>query len=352
MSLIPEYIIQQVLVDGINRIRQDRRILDAIFRNLRQVDLQSIWDYVRDNTIDIAINYPDEGLKLPSVVILLRTENESEEFLGDLMQPAESLASLGIPFPQGADKGSTTSVGVPAARVLMSEVRATGGTTNTLTVQVSTMPLFDPFEEDSYVVTTRGTGAGQRRKILSVSPVQGADTIVQVTTSWDVVPDDTTYFKVVGEDFPIVGEPSKVFKPTDVVERLGAHYQAQYQLVVMAENPELVIYLYMIIKGIFFLSTETWIRNGFLNIKLSGTDFIPRSEYLPDRAYQRSLMVDFHYSFDVFSLNEFGPGDTHGQHWTQLGQIKSSIDVHDPDVRDVNDPERIVLETTLDLVEP
>lgn len=350
MSLVPEYIIQQMLVGGINKIRHDRRILDVLFRNLRQSDLEDLWTFIRENSFDIAINYPDEVLKLPGIVILLRSENETDEFLSDLMQGPGKASVLEAPFAQRDTVGSVTQVGETAPRLLMDETNATGGTSTTVSVAVASMPLFDPFEEEAHVVLVRGTGAGQTRRVLGVTPVVASDTLVSVTPAWDTIPDATTVFKITGDTFPIVGEPSKVFEPNAIVTRVGSHYQAQYQLMLAASQPELVIYLYMIVKALVFLSTSFLIRNGFHNIKISGTDYLPKSEYLPDQAYQRSLLLEFGYSFDVFHIPEFEFDlGVHEDRWVSVQHIKSSIDVHDPKVQDPNDPERVVLESTLDL---
>jgi hypothetical protein len=346
MSIIPEYVIQQVLVQGIQQIRQDRRILDVLFRNIHQDDLQSIWKFIRDNTIDISINYPDEGLKVPSVTILLRSESESDEFLGDLMQPPFSVQETGMPFSVGRSVASVAPTTAPSQRILMSLTSATGGTSTTLTTSSTDMPLFDPFEETVTVMLVQGTGAGQQRTLVSVTPVSNADTILAVTPAWDTTPDSTTKFEIAGVAHIAIGEPSKVFKAGDVVERIGAHYLAQYQLMIAAQDPGLVIYLYMIIKALMFLNSQTLISQGFLNLKMSGTDYLPRSEYLPTTAYQRSLILDFHYSFDVYSLQEFGNGPVR---WGTLSTIKQSIDVHDPDIQNAEDPERIAIETHLDL---
>jgi len=341
MSLIPEYILQQVLVQGIQQLRQNRSLLDVLFRNIHQDDLQQIWQFVRDNTIDIGINYPDDSLKVPSLTIILRNETESDEFLSDVMQPATA-AAVSAPFLVGGTKGSVTPVTQASQRVLMSALEATGGSANTITASRLDMPLYDPFQEEAWAILVEGTGAGQRRKVLSVTPVIGADTIIEVSPVWDTIPDDTTVFKVVGQAPTITGEPSKVFNAGDLVERIGAHYQAQYQIMITAQAPELVVYLYMICKAIMFMNSSFLLGNGFMNLRMSGTDYLPKSEYLPTNAYQRSLMLDFTYSFDVYRLSDS----------VMVKDIQSiGITVHDPDVQDVNDPERIVFETQLDLEE-
>ena len=89
----------------------------------------------------------------------------------------------------------------------------------------------------------------------------------------------------------------------------------------------MVIYLYNIVKAIFFVSSSLLIKQGFLtNIKLSGTDLAPVTEYYPTAAFRRSLSIEFEYSFDVFT----DVSDT------LATSIEVALGVHYPDVTDVN----------------
>ncbi len=347
MSIMPEYVLQQVLVRGLRAIRKDERIIGALFRNLQQSELQALVRFFQDNSIDLSLNYPDQNLKLPAIVILLKGEAESDAFLGDLMQSYTSLRELGTPYHIEEVAGDATIVGrgttaratAPNLRTQMSAITAAAGTASTVEVPAGLFTLFDPFEEETFVTILEGTGAGQTRQVVSVDPgSDGANAVLTVTPTW-TPPDATSVIKFVSDPSDISGEPPKLFKAGDVVDRIGAHYKANYQIICLGPNPEVTIYLYNIVKSMIFLNMQFLVTNGFLNPKMSGSDFMPRAEYLPDLAYNRSLLLEFDYSFDVYI-----PSDD-----TILDQLVVSVTVHDPDVEDGEDLERIALETTIDL---
>lgn len=354
MSIVPEYILQQTLVRGLRAVREDGRIIDALFRNLRQDDLQSLRVFFREQTIDIAINYPDADLKLPAIVILLKTENESTTFLGNLMQAPSLVQNTGLPFNKDELAGDRTQVGAgtvshvhdPTVRVLMSAVTATSGAAGSVNVPASSLPLlFDPFEDAAIIRVLEGTGAGQAdRQVVSItpSPVEGGDTVIEVTPPWDTAPDDTSVIRIHADqdNEGYTGEPSRIFSSTDVVERIGAHYNVQYQLLILAPNPELTVFLYNVVKAIMFINTDFLVKQGFLNLQISGSDFLPRSEFLPDLAYQRAMTLNFDYSFDLYQLASEN---------VLLDKMRVSVTVHDPDVSNPAHVERIALETEIDL---
>jgi len=153
-----------------------------------------------------------------------------------------------------------------------------------------------------------------------------------------------------------VGEPSKVFEPSDLVSRHGSIYKANYQLLILGPNQEVAIYLYNAVKAIMFINDHFLLTQGFMNLVMRGSDFMPRSEYFPELAYQRAMDLEFDYPFDLYLPNEIAEAmiyaeSTGGVDRTQLlDKLRVSVTVHDPDVSDVRDTERIASETTLDLV--
>jgi hypothetical protein len=322
--------------------------VDVLFRNNRQDDLEALRRYIQDNTIDVALNYPDADLKLPAIVILLKSEAEEDAFLGNVMQPPTSVDRLGMPFhydePVGyASQSTATSAGI---RTLVSGLYVVRATADTFLAAQGDFPLFDPFEETAYAAVIDGTGKGQRRQIIGVTPSarDGGSTSIQVTPNWDTILDDTSVVRIQGEGLKQTGEPSTIFSAGDVVTRLGAHYRVSYQLLVLANSPELAVYLYNIVKAIMFVNQDFMISQGFLNLQMSGSDFMPRADYLPDMAYQRALTLEFAYSFDVYLTGDYIAHDAN----RLLSKLRVSVTVEDPDVR-VESHERIGIETELDL---
>lgn len=74
MSVIPEVILQRAIIAGFRAMREDSRILDAIFRHMNQDQLANIKSFVLDTPIDFSINFPRKEPSLPSLVLLLKHE--------------------------------------------------------------------------------------------------------------------------------------------------------------------------------------------------------------------------------------------------------------------------------------
>ena len=85
MSLIPEIIIQRVLVNGIRDLRNNSWRSDQLFRNVPQNFASQFHDLLSTTSVDVTINYPREDSQFPCIAILLRNEEESQVLLGDLL---------------------------------------------------------------------------------------------------------------------------------------------------------------------------------------------------------------------------------------------------------------------------
>lgn len=350
MSIVPEYILQHVLVKGLRAIRDDGRIVDMLFRNLRQTDLEKLRVFFQESTIDISLNYPDQDLHLPAIVILLKSEAESQAFVGNVMEGPQMVRAQGYPFPKDELKGDATVVGAGSVattgggyRIYLQPTKATKGEDAAVYVAEGIFDVVDPIEEDVFVTILEGTGAGQSRQILMMDPVgKGFDSKITVTPAWDTNPDSTSVIivRTAADQLGMTGEPSKLFDSRDIIQRRGMIYQATYDLLVVGPNPETTVFLYSVVKALLLLNDTFLMKQGFMNLSMSGTDFTPRTEFYPDLAYQRALTLSFQYSFDVYEK----ASDT-----SLIDKITVAIAVHDPDVEDVEDPGRTVIETTLDL---
>jgi hypothetical protein len=331
-----------------------------LFRNVNQVELEDIRLFFREESIDISINYPDKDLVIPSIVILLKNELAREDLLGDFQQGPSDWNQLGYPLPEAELLGDQTILGsgsrsttAYAGNLLMEPVTAIAVDSTSITAPEGTTTLIDPYEETAFVVTMEGTGAGQRRQVTSITPSligQGVD--IEIATAWTTLPDTTTVFKIVGEPDPGIapdrqgatmrgytGEPARMYSSGDMIERYGAIFESNYQLDIRAASPEGVIYLYNVVRALFYASRNYLIKQGFLNLGIAGSDIAPSTDYYPGLVYGRSLTVTFQNAFDVFLEIEEPLAST----------IQVALDVHHPDVLDPNDVTREVLQTEFDI---
>ncbi len=287
---------------GIRTLRRDSRLLDQLFRNLDQRSAAEMRTFIKEQSIDSCLNYPREALKIPAIIILLKAEEENTAYLGDSkgtgLAPEPFEYDGAISEPPIEVLGGTASVSTMSGlgKLVFAAYKAMSGTNNTLKIGSEQWPTSKFVGHTIRLIA--GTGAGQDREISANS-----DDTVMVTPNWVTVPDDTTIFDIrKSEPDEVVGEPSSLYDThqSTVYERKGSLYGLSYQIQVIGPNPELTIYLAAILKAIFTLSRQFLEQQGIINMKLSATDFVPRTEYQPDFAYMRAIGVDFFHPFDIF----------------------------------------------------
>lgn len=302
MSLMPEFIFRAVIARGMRTVRQDSRFLDQLFRNLDQQSAAQMRAFILEHKIYLDVNYPRTQIKLPAIIILLRSEQEEQAYLNDNMGvdclPDEltydDFSGQGYDVLGGAASASTLTGQGP---VKSGPHQVVAGTVNGITIADSVWNINQFRVGTNTVEIVGGTGAGQQRLITA----NGKNTLL-VSKAWTQIPDTTSVFVIRGEPGEVVGEPASLYKRQNSakIERLGSLYRLSYQIQIIAPNPELTIYLHAIVKSIFTLGRVFLEKQGIINMSLSATDFVPRTEYQPDHAYMRALDVSFLYPFDVF----------------------------------------------------
>lgn len=298
MSILPEYLLQTVIVRGIKTLRSDSRLIDQLFRNLSAEYQEQIRTFIKTQAFDLAINYPRTTLKVPAIVLLLKSENESQAFLADSMGisvPDE----LSYDGPSGellGGVGSVTSLsGNPTIEYGPDAV--VSATLNTLTADATW--AVDRFLVGSFNVRiVAGRGSGQVRQISGNSR-----TTLMVAQNWRVIPDNTSVYEIIQPPIEVVGEPTSSYdrqNPPAALERLGGIYEMVYQIQVVTQTPELSIALSIILKSIFTQSRIFLEGQGLMDFMLRASDLTARPEYVPDFAYLRGLEMTFKFHFDTY----------------------------------------------------
>jgi hypothetical protein len=117
MSLIPEILIQQALVQGIRDLRNNPWKSDQLFKSVPQSYAQQFNQLLTDTPVDITLNYPREDSQFPCIAILLRAEDESVIVLGDLLGAGADydnglVGSREFFFESGVDSTDTDYSGI------------------------------------------------------------------------------------------------------------------------------------------------------------------------------------------------------------------------------------------------
>jgi hypothetical protein len=309
VSINPELILRTVVVKGIETFRNNPKYLEQLFRNLDRDSATQMREYFEQNMIWIDINYPREATKVPAIIILLKSESESQAFLGDHMATGEVPDGMGFDDFSEEVLGGGIIHGAASVSSMSGEglcvygpAQADHGTLNTISLPSVTWNI-DQYRIKNYTVhIVGGKGVGQQRKITTNS----RDTLM-VTPNWNVVPDSTSIFVIRSEEKEIVGEPRSLYpnQTSQFVESKGSYYNTTYQLQVVDKNPEITVYLSTIVKSILTMSRIFLESQGIINMRLSASDFTPRKEYYPDFAYMRAIEVSFQYPFSIYIQPEY-----------------------------------------------
>jgi len=302
--MVPEIVIHKALVQGIRAVRADSRVLDSMFQNLDQNTLQSLKDVVRKQKINISINYPRaDALKLPMIALVLKNEAESHTFLGDVIGTSHNGEPESALTFTTASKGLISSLkGIP--KPVTSKFSVETYTYSEIREQ-TTITLHDPSGEllvlgqkslgDTTLWVVDGVGVGEHYRVLSMS-----SNVFTLDGKFTVTLDSSTKIELrpTNDAEAPIGEPSAVYSSTNLnLVRKGANYDAQYQLSIISGNQDETLYLYSIIKTILFSQRAFMESQGIMALKISGTDFAPRSDFLPSEAFQRTMTLQFVYPF-------------------------------------------------------
>lgn len=322
MAIVPEIILQRAIITGIQGIRKDPRIINMLFKNLPIDQQENIKSYILDKTIDFSLNYPRSEIKVPAIILLMKNESEAHTFLGDITgsppnydMPDDDMAmeTLG-----GSTAASTSSMSGLPPKVLgglrvVSQVSVTSSPSGSsdhsgLTFLEADQDLIDEVfsQKSSWPSLTlhviAGAGIGQTKMISAISSSR-----LDIIGTFGVNCDSTSIVDIRYSEDPeaAYGQPVRAYEVGDTSQlRIGANYDGQYQLEVLAGNQEEVIYLYTVLKAILFAQRTFLEAQGIMSLKISGTDLAPRSELLPDEIFTRSMTLMFTYPFDFIVEQE------------------------------------------------
>lgn len=299
MSAIPEDLLQRALSYGFRAMREDSRILDTIFKHLNQSQLTDLKKFILETPIDFSINYPRKEPTLPSLVLVLKGEGEAQAFLGDVLGDRTDLAvpdpELSIDTLGGHAASVTDSSGLPVK---------VAGPLDVLAQSSGNSILFDEGEDITSLVenlldfptgclklyVVDGAGKGYVYDILRFSS-EG----LTIAGSFSPSLDNTSVVDIRKPEDPelAVGEPSRVYLHDGSYLRKGVNYEVNYNLHVLAGQQEQLLYLYATVKALFLSQRSFLESQGVINLKIGGSDFAPRTEFLPDEVFQRMMTLQF-----------------------------------------------------------
>lgn len=334
MSILPEFIIQRAIVSGYRQLRKDPRLLDTLFVNLTQQELAAVKDFVLNKNVQFSINYPRTDLKVPALILIMKNESENLPFIGDSMNTVRRLPPELSYDTIGGHGGSVTDLKGLPEKILgpLSVVTSDDQTVEFADEALASLLENPPGGANLYVIS--GTGAGQVKQISRIRSNE-----LDIVSTFDPYLDSTSVVDIRSTDtseMPL-GEPSRVYNANNArnLQRRGAQYEVTYHLNVIAGGQDEVVFLYSVLKALL-LSQRTLLESqGIIALRISGSDFAPRTEYLPSEVFQRMMVLTFTYPFsfiqeldlpDKFILN-VTPEDPETGEICDLPSVSVSIEL-------------------------
>lgn len=296
MSVIPEILLQRVIVNGYRQLRKDPRLLDSIYKSLTQEQLTAVKEFILNTSVQFSINYPRQDLKVPSLVLLLKNESENVPFIGDSMNTVLGPSDV-LYDTLGGHGGSTSTLkGLPPKILGPLEVEESYEDTINFVDEDALIDLMEdpPGNILAYVVS--GTGAGQVYPIIRIR----SDSL-DILGTFDPYLDSTSRIdiRLMDQSELPLGEPSRVYDAENRrnLRVRGAEYEVTYHLHVIAGGQDEVVFLYSAIKALLLSQRPLLESQGIIALRISGSDFAPRTEYLPSEVFQRMMVLTFTYPF-------------------------------------------------------
>lgn len=306
MSVIPEIILQRAIMNGFTAIRKNPSIINVLFKNLPFAQQEAIKVYITETLFDMAINYPRAEIKAPLIVLLLKSESESNQFLGDVMGAAPNYEMFDTEMAEDESIGYAASTsnmqGLPQLITGGLHVQAMlpgkAAITFTDASQQQMNEVFSSRPEWPLMVLYVSSGAGQG-KTYPISSITSSQLDIVGTFALDLDSTSVVDIRLYEDREAVYGNPVRTLKGSTSQLRVGANYDTQYQLDVLAGNQNEVIYLYTVLKAILFAQRAFLEAQGIMALKITGSDLTPRVENLPDEIFQRSMTLQFTYPFSL-----------------------------------------------------
>jgi hypothetical protein len=286
-----------VIVQGYRQLREDPRLLDSIYKNLTQEQLAAVKKFILETSVHFSINYPRQDLKIPSLVLVLKNESENVPFIGDSMNTVGGIPADLTYDTLGGHGGSVTGLkGLPEKLLGPLEVEDSDGSTANFVDEAALEELLEdpPGNILAYVVS--GRGVGQVHPIVRIS----ADAL-DIVGTFDPYLDSTSRIDIrkMDDSEMALGEPSRVYDAENRrnLRCRGAEYEVTYHLHVIAGGQDEVVFLYSAIKALLLSQRPLLEGQGIIALRISGSDFAPRTEYLPSEVFQRMMVLTFTYPF-------------------------------------------------------
>lgn len=246
MIPIVEDLLSNIVEEKLKWLRTNPDIVDRIFRNASVTSRSRLKEYIKTNGIKVMRGFPIDRTHLPSYVIMLGVERETQQSLGNYIGD-DDLFSL---------------------KEVQGEVQTIKKHKHFFVVKTENAPLYE-------VESIEYNGVVYESKFEFWDDAKG---ILLLT------------FPV---DLEKAGEVKINYTYKDEgAEEYGSFFHTEYRIETWTNNGDLTVILYHLLKWIMLSSRDKLHKEGLEIQNLGGLDFEPAPEYFPDFVYRRALTFE------------------------------------------------------------
>jgi hypothetical protein len=234
-------------------LQQNQVLLQRLIQRYQPATQDAILNYILKNQVAVRLAFAREPWEVPQISILLASETE-QRFIGD------ELAVRDVQFDAEAKTASEILADQKPPFDLSYDNLVDGPFPDQCRIKIGD----EYFTYDSKTDTTLHIVARHVRRTQQV-----AHPIGSAISAWQME------------------------------KEIGVDQLANYRLDVLHDNADIVIFLQQVVKWVLLLNWELLDDEGFTEMQMSGSDFMPRPAFYPPMLYMRSLTLSTRISEGV-----------------------------------------------------
>lgn len=242
MIPIVEELLENTITAQLKVIKENPQIIEKVFNYANTPYGKKFRKYIVNNNINVIKGFPRDASQLPCYCIMLGGEEETHEAIGEYLEQGDEMLYLTDEYQV---KKEEDKVFIDTDKNNIESV-----------VSINNLNTGKEIVNCAYDDEKKG-------RILLLENAEENDTV------------EATIGYLCSDEF-----------------KHGTLMNFNYKIECWADNSELVIYMYHLLKFIMLYKRQLLIENGIIKPILQGTDLEPIPDYFPTFAYRRSLIIN------------------------------------------------------------
>jgi hypothetical protein len=242
MIPIVEELLENTIVTTLALLKANPQIIEKIFSYSNTTYSKDLREFIENNDIDVIKNFPRTSQKFPCYCIMLGEENENPESLGEFLENSSDVVSITNEYQVKKDDSGNLYIDTNLEDIVSVDV-------------ITNLTNGKEIQECAYDPNVKGR--------IILNEYSDVDDTVEATIGYT----------------------------QDNICKSGTLMEFSYRIECWADNSNLVVYMYHLLKFIMLYKRQLLIENGLLNPIIRGSDLEPIPDYMPTFIFRRSLLL-------------------------------------------------------------